>query len=495
MIRRRPSAGRWLFPALIALAIAPAWLGWATIGALAAGVGTAVGVAVGRRLLARRARQRAIRGEADGILLGADGRGQPVMLTEEQLSAHGLIVGASGAGKSTTMLALLTEHILRGRPVVAIDMKGSPEFAARLELAARAAGRPFAVWTPDGPARWNPLQHGNATELKDKLIATERFTEPHYQRAAERYVQLALGALIELRPDRAPTIDDVVDVMDPRRLGALTRGLPRERKEHVQDYLSGLGSDQLSAVRGLATRLAIVTESHTGQFLLGDPGGGAGSGPEANIDLRAALDGEAVVVFSLNSSRYGKLAAQLGTLAIQDLITATGDRQERVESPRPGQSVPEQALVGLDEFSALGNDNVLSLLARGRSSRVSVLLATQELADLNRAGHGLADQIVGITAVKIAHRQDVHASAQTVAQMAGTERVWESSYQLAAGAFGRRRTSRETRRSIEQPVIHPNTVKQLKTGQAVVIAKHPEASTRTVRVAPPREPRGGPERG
>ena len=128
------------------------------------------------------------------------------------------------------MLALLTEHILRGRPVVAIDMKGSPDVrAAGSSSPPAAAGRPFAVWTPDGPAHWNPLQHGNATELKDKLIATERFTEPHYQRAAERYVQLALGVLIELRPDRAPTLDDVVDVMDPRRLGALARGLPRER--------------------------------------------------------------------------------------------------------------------------------------------------------------------------------------------------------------------------------------------------------------------------
>ncbi len=76
-------------------------------------------------------------------------------------------------------------------------MKGSPAFARVLAEAAAAAGRPIKVWTLDGGAHWNPLAHGNATELKDKLIGTERFTEPHYQRAAERYVQTVLQVLAE----------------------------------------------------------------------------------------------------------------------------------------------------------------------------------------------------------------------------------------------------------------------------------------------------------
>ena len=55
-----------------------------------------------------------------------------------------LILGASGAGKSTTLLTILTDQIRRGRPVVAIDMKGSPAFAARAcARRPRAAGRPF----------------------------------------------------------------------------------------------------------------------------------------------------------------------------------------------------------------------------------------------------------------------------------------------------------------------------------------------------------------
>ena len=144
------------------------------------------------------------------------------MLSDRQLAAHALIVGASGAGKSTTLLTdPRPSTIRRGRPVVAIDMKGSPAFAGELAAGGRArradrsgSGR----WT--GPSHWNPLAHGNATELKDKLIATERFTEPHYQRAAERYVQTVLAGARSSAPGRPPTLDEVVRLMDPRRLAA-----------------------------------------------------------------------------------------------------------------------------------------------------------------------------------------------------------------------------------------------------------------------------------
>ena len=80
-----------------------------------------------------------------------------MVLSDQQLSAHGLIVGASGAGKSTTLLRILTDHIARNRPVIAIDMKGSPSFAGQIESAAAAAGRPFPLWSIDGPTHWNPL--------------------------------------------------------------------------------------------------------------------------------------------------------------------------------------------------------------------------------------------------------------------------------------------------------------------------------------------------
>jgi conjugal transfer pilus assembly protein TraD len=402
-------------------------------------------------------------------VLGTDGAGRVVELADSQLAAHGLILGASGAGKSTTLLSILAAQIGRGHPVVAIDLKGSPAFARTLHEAALAAGRPFRCWSPDGPELWNPLGHGNATELKDKLIATERFTEPHYQRAAERYVQSALQVLQALG-DGQVTLARVVEVLEPVRLAALARGLPRERATQVGDYLASLTPDQLSAVRGLAARLAILSESHTGRYLAGGPGG---------INLRAALAGEEVVLFSLNSSTYGRLSAQLGTLVVQDLVSAAGDRL------RSGAAPP--ATVGIDEFSALGSDNVMALLARGREAGVSVLLATQELADLDRAARGLRDQVLGNTAVKIAHRQDVPRSAETVAQLAGTVRDWERSYSVRrAGRWGGERVEQGSLRQVDRYVVEPDRVRSLRTGEAVVIVKTPVSRAQVTRVVPVR---------
>ena len=134
-----------MLAAFVALILAPTGL---TIRLLAAAAAlTAVRSA---RLMSRRLRSSRSR---DGeVVLGVDRRGRLVRLGDAELSAHGLILGASGAGKTTTLLTILSDQIRRGRPVVAIDMKGSPAFVRALAESAAAAGRPIRVWTIDGGA-------------------------------------------------------------------------------------------------------------------------------------------------------------------------------------------------------------------------------------------------------------------------------------------------------------------------------------------------------
>jgi hypothetical protein len=272
------------------------------------------------------------------------------------------------------------------------------------------------------------------------------------------------------------TLARVVELMAPERLAVATRRLPRARSEYVRDYLTSLTPDQHSAIRGLASRLAVLTESHTGSYL--EPAAGA-----PTVDLRRALDGGEVVLFSLNSSTYGGLAGMLGTLAVQDLIAATGARLSA------GRGAEALAVVGIDEFSALGSDNVMALLSRGREAGVGVLLATQELADLDRAGRGLRDQVLGNTALKIAHRQDVPESAATVARLAGTIRVWERSYQARPGTRGIGGNVSTSARLVERYTIEPEQVRSLPTGEAIVIFKSPRAVALHARIRrqPPSE--------
>ena len=466
---RRPY---WLLPVFAALMVIPT--AWAS-GALIAATIAVLAVRVGRAVAARRG-SLASEGTDPATVLGVDGSGREVRLSDRQLSAHALILGASGAGKSTTLLRILTDHVRRGLPVVAIDMKGSPAFARQLADAAAASGRPFRLWSPDGPCHWNPLGHGNATELKDKLIATERFTEPHYQRAAERYIQTVLQVLHADRPDRPPTLAEVVDLMDPRRLPAMLRGLPPELVERVTDYVADLPPDQLSAIRGLGARLAIITEAHTGRYLSApDAAGGSasgtpidpigGGGTPSSIDLRDALDGRQVVLFSLNSSRYGQLAAQIGTMAVQDLVSVVGRRLWTPPAPQglrtppapqgfggphrrrgdsavhprlrrcgAGRWVGQPPSTGGDRhrrvFGARGRSS--GLVARPRPGIGGERPARDAGARRSRSGRsGVRDQVMGVTAVKIAHRQDVPSSAQTIAQMAGTRKAWEETRQLA----------------------------------------------------------------
>jgi type IV secretory pathway TraG/TraD family ATPase VirD4 len=394
-----------------------------------------------------------------------------VTLIGHELSAHGLILGASGSGKTNALLTILEQQIAQRLPVIAIDMKGSPTFAAQLAAAAAAAGRPFRLWTPEGPGFWNPLQHGNATEGKDKLISTERFTEPHYQRAAERYVQNLLQVLRHVHPEAAPELGEVVALMDPKRMPALLRQVPPGLAARVQDYLSGLTPDQLSAIRGLQTRLALITESEAGEYLT--------SGRAGAIDLRSALDHEEVILFSLNSSRYGTAAAQLATLVVQDLVCATGMRLQE----HGVRALARPAVVAIDEFSGIGGEHVVALFERGREAGARVLVATQEMADLDRAGRGVRDQVLGSTAVKLVFRQDVPESARTVAELAGTERIWEETRQIGGVLFPGP-PGRGSRRQVDRFIVDPNRVKSLGTGEAVLISKLSGEGARVIRVTP-----------
>jgi type IV secretory pathway TraG/TraD family ATPase VirD4 len=111
------------------------------------------------------------------------------------------------------------------------------------------------------------------------------------------------------------------------------------------------------------------------------------------------------------------------------------------------------------------------------------------MVDYDRIAHGLRDQVLGNTEIKLAHRQEVPRSAQTIAEIVGTEKAWEETERIGGSLLTGYPVTRGTRREVERFVIHPNEIKTLPPGNAVLIAKARGGRARVVRVTAPE--RGG----
>ena len=254
------------------------------------------------------------------------------------------------------MLWTVSRHMEAGFGVVVVDMKADRALALRLRAEAERRRQPFHFWSLDGGDRWNPLQRGNRSELKDKLIATEEFSERHYQAMYERYL-INLFRTLEDKPQERH-LRNVVRLLDPAALAMEARGLPNEAAaEEVGAYLARLSAGQLKHLAGLQDRLALLVEGGQGDWLLPfeEPGG--------ELDLFAALYEGACVVFSLNSSRYGATAKLIANMAIQDLKTVCGAARSVPTSPGQRSSTSTSSPGSLATRSRPGS----SVLARPAS--------------------------------------------------------------------------------------------------------------------------------
>lgn len=396
-----------------------------------------------------------------GVTLGRDERARLVSIPFGSPGGgrHTLVVGATGSGKTVTQSWMAARAIERGMGAVVLDPKGDGGMREELRLAAQAAGRSFLEWTPLGNCSYNPYAVGSETEIADKALAGERFTEPHYMRQAQRYLGHVVRALRGTAGE--VSLAGIVEQLDPDRLEVLARSLPEGPAEATFDYLDSLTARQRADLAGVRDRLAILVESDVGPWLdTRTPGA-------KKLELMQAVRSKAVVYFSLEADRRPLVSQMIGAAIVQDLQTTVAALQ----------GAPEPTLVVIDEFSALATDQVVRLFGRARSAGFSLLLGTQELSDLRLPGREQTlEQVIGNLSVLVAHRQVVTGSADTVAALAGTKGAWKVS-QHSDG-----RTVRSRSREME---LHPSRVMSLGQGWAAVLVLEAPRSVRIARVFSP----------
>jgi type IV secretory system conjugative DNA transfer VirD4/TraG family protein len=406
--------------------------------------------------------------------IGRTARGELVCVPRGSATsgAHVLVPGATGAGKTTSLAALLIEYVVRSRfGAVVIEAKNDAALLRTAEGAAAAAGVPLRLIGPNGPCGYDPLARGSVDERSERLIAAQVWGSEDadfYRQAASPFLRNVLRAL-EAAVVPA-TLAAVAESCDPDELENLVCEMddPALREELI-GAAGALRSDEKRAIVGLRARLRNLATSEFARAWL-DP---ARAGVET-VDLRAAIEAREVVYLRLDTDRTGNVGRAIAQMALLDLGA--------VASALMGRGVG--TFVAIDEFGALEAPALDRLYTRGRAAGFSVALGTQTLADLRAAGPAVRERIGATAAAVICHRIGAQEDAEWVAQAIGTVPTWETTARTNRLGLAGEEGTRTRGYRFE---VNPSELQRLGPGEAIVarLGDPSERRSARVRVVPP----------
>ena len=357
-------------------------------------------------------------------------------LTEGQLNHHVHIVGASGYGKTVLLSHIIKQRIQQGKGLLFIDLKGDIETIMKFSKFVADADRIndlqiFSLSDQKLSIPYNLIEDGTPTQLRDKIMLALNWSEEYYKNQAASFLLKVLIGLCYLRDQNSfrfhlGTI--LVAASHAEFIEELSLKIPeseRRVKSAMEESYNFLNSqDNYKSLQGLRTQIESLVLSDFGDMIASDQGG---------INLYETVSQGKITFVFLDSRRYGETAKSVGRFILQDLKMVSA----RVDAEVPKEQ-RRQFTVLVDEFADLAQEDFIGFLDRARSSKMSVIVAHQEICDLLRISPEFAGRLMGNTSL----------------------------------------------REVEEFVIHPNVIKSLRVGKCVCVKKYPESRAYLVSVAP-----------
>ncbi|MHB1808927.1 MAG: type IV secretory system conjugative DNA transfer family protein [Solirubrobacteraceae bacterium] len=343
------------------------------------------------------------------------------VLTLQRLLRHMLVCGATGAGKTGTLLRIAwcvakasNAHIFY------LDGKGDTETAERFCGLMADAGRQTRVFPNDPFDAWRGQAHEIHGRLMEVIDYASDGPAAWYRDVAKHALRLACE-----HPDGPP-----------RDSASLLERLQLERLQAAHPGSSAVGvltKAQVSQVR-------LRYEAFFGQA-------------HGVLDGGWAWEDASAAYLLLDTLALKDEAAGLARVLFEDFAHYFARRKRR----------EQLCVLIVDELSELTSAaGIARHVEQARGFNAALILAPQVTAGLGDAGE--AERIVGSIETIVCHRVN---TPEALIALAGTRKVPEHSTRYGQGV----RDGEGTMRLREQPKIDANRVRALEPGEAYIISR------------------------
>lgn len=370
---------------------------------------------------------------------------EALYLTDEERVRHIHVIGSTGAGKSVFLFNLFRQDVELGGSVIFIDAKGDLENLAKVREIVRRAGREKDLLVLNfiqSCNTYNPLYRGNPTQLKDKIIASIVWSEPYYQRVSENMLLLLFTSVRKVL-----TLRQVYEILnDPTQIYKYT-----EKSSAAIEFVNFANTYKREKAT-LISEIGLIVFSDFYSML---------DTVEPEIDFFDVCRNRKIVYIGIDVQSYQETSKRLGRMITEDINTTSGLIQTTVK-----EQERNYVSVIIDEFQAFGTENFINVLSRGRSSGFMITIAHQSLADLDMIKSGFSKQVIDNTYTKIVLPIQDPYTVETIANMIGTYKDFEHTQEVYYDSFGYG-GERGSVKLVDEYIIHPNDIRQLRTGEAV----------------------------
>jgi type IV secretion system protein VirD4 len=389
-----------------------------------------------------------------------DSKGQNILSTSS-LHENVQIVGGTGTGKTHYVIKPFIEQTIRqdlGCFILDVKSNMFPDVAY---FAWRAKGRfirHFTLADILGSLRYNPLYGDNPDAIANRVFVALYFdvrsTEPYYRELAETYLHNLIGLL--KKEIKTLTFQDLLtctqEVDTFRTIAWFCSKFPDTHyaRYFQEQWLGKSPKDRRNDLSGLLNKLQRFCNSEWSHLL---------NVREPDIKMEDVVKLGQVFLFSPDSARYPQDAKPLCILAMMDLAEKLADRY-RATPQKPFR-------VFLDEFYNLAYPKFIDFINKCREAQVNLFLAHQSLGDLRGVSEEFLEQVMNTASNKIILRVNDPDTAESFSRQFGTELDREArvtSYKADHTLAGYSVPITEKFR------FHPNRIKELKVGQAIVKA-------------------------